>query len=414
MAIFQPLWWGIACIAEKKYPDSYSQRLGKATLKRPENTPLIWFHAASVGEALLTLNLCDALQDRVPNVQILITVQTQTAIEVLRRKAPHVLVQKVPYDSPRYVQRFLAHWRPDVFCALESEMWPCLWEKTYQWFQKRSRAMPMLPVPMYLFHFHMSERSQRIWRFFPSFVKKQYALFFQRWTGCRASYQRFVGLTGLSMILTPSLRYMTAVRPTPPICLPPQRQYCWLASCIHPGEEELILNTHARLREQFPDLMLIIAPRHIERTAFMLKSADQRGWSACTYTEPRSESEVYVIDMMGILDAFYKAHTFVVMGGSFINKGGHNVAEPILLDCAVIQGHSIAHNPDMAFLLSTHNAMILTQPEALASHVEHFLRNPQEAIAMSHRARMIIEQKRRELERYVQDWAEQVAEHFPS
>jgi len=159
----------------------------------------------------------------------------------------------------------------------------------------------------------------------------------------------------------------------------------WLASCIHQDEEELIINTFKILRSKWPNLVLLLAPRHIDRAKEIFRLA--HGFKIQLRSEvsiPGQEVDIYVIDTFGELGLFYAFSDFVVLGGSFCNVGGHNILEPILLKCAVIHGPDMTNNQDVAEAFA--DACFVVTKSGLADAVERFLINPELAKGLSEQA----------------------------
>src|SRR5262249_24523594 len=132
------------------------ERLGFPSANRTSE-PLVWVHAASVGEAVSVLGLIARLREDRPALQLLMTTGTVAAARLMRERLPTgVLHQFVPVDAPRAVERFLDHWRPDLALCVESELWPNLVLAT----QRRG-------VPMVLVNGRLSASSEARWRLIP-------------------------------------------------------------------------------------------------------------------------------------------------------------------------------------------------------------------------------------------------------
>ena len=126
--------------AGKEHPTRYTERLGEPSLPRPDGR-LIWFHAASIGEALSILEVIERLREEVPDASILVTTVTRTSADILATRLPkgafHLFT---PVDAAQAVNRFLDHWKPDLAVWTESELWPMLMHRT------RRNRIPMLLV----------------------------------------------------------------------------------------------------------------------------------------------------------------------------------------------------------------------------------------------------------------------------
>jgi 3-deoxy-D-manno-octulosonic-acid transferase len=144
----------------KEDPARRGERLGQADRPRPAG-PLIWAHAASVGESLSLLPLIDRLLALLPTAHLMVTSGTVTSATLLAQRLPaRAFHQYVPVDHPGAVARFLDHWRPDLALWVESELWPNLVADTHR-----------RGVPMVLLNAKMSERSMRGWLRFPGMIR---------------------------------------------------------------------------------------------------------------------------------------------------------------------------------------------------------------------------------------------------
>ncbi|HEY0832885.1 MAG TPA: glycosyltransferase N-terminal domain-containing protein, partial [Azospirillum sp.] len=145
--------------AGKEDPQRQAERLGHASHPRPDG-PLVWFHAASVGEANSILVLVDRLLERAPDLTVLLTTGTVTSAALMGRRLPaRAIHQYVPVDLPDAVARFLDHWRPDLVLWIESEIWPNL-----------LGAIRTRGIPAALVNARMSARSFARWRRLPGFI----------------------------------------------------------------------------------------------------------------------------------------------------------------------------------------------------------------------------------------------------
>ncbi len=316
-------------------PDRLDERRGRTNVARPEG-PLVWVHAASIGEALSVLRLIEGLLARYPALNVLVTTGTVTSARLLAERLPaRALHQFVPVDRPAWVRRFLDHWHPDLAMWVESELWPNLVFAT----QARN-------VPMVLLNARMSARSFARWRRMPGLGARLMQGFSLVMAQDEVEAERLRAL-GAPAVTTPgnlkfaagplpfeerslrALRNMTGNRPT------------WVASSTHEGEEEIAAYVHKRLADQVPGLLTIIVPRHPQRGAAI--AAKLRGLG---FTVARREADepvtdrigIYVADTLGELGLFYRAASVAFIGGSLIPHGGQNILEPARLGCAVLHG----------------------------------------------------------------------------
>src|SRR5450631_3900487 len=241
----------------KEDPARIGERRGMSKDVRPHG-PLVWIHGASVGEVLAAAALIEKL--RALNIRILLTSGTVTSAAVVAKRFPaDIIHQYVPYDSPRYVARFLDHWRPSLALFIESDLWPNLI------LSSAARRLPMV-----LINGRMSHRSFPRWRRFSSTISALLGRFEVCLAQSQVDAERFAALGGRNVITTGNLkldvpappadaakleRLMSVTRGRPVI----------VAASTHPGEEEILLDVHRERAGYFPALLAGLVPRQPNR-----------------------------------------------------------------------------------------------------------------------------------------------------
>jgi 3-deoxy-D-manno-octulosonic-acid transferase len=314
-----------------------NERLGVAGVPRPEGR-LIWVHGASVGESLSALPLIGKLRE---DAHVLVTSGTVTSAALLGQRLPvGVLHQFVPLDTPGAVARFLDHWRPDAGLLIESDLWPNLILEAH------ARG-----VKLALVNARISAASAQRW----TWAKKSVATLLSAFDVVLAQDEevavRFRQLGARNVQVVGSLKADAPPLTVDEDALTAMRgaiggRPVLLAAQTHPGEDETVLPAHDSLRAQFPDLLTILVPRHVERgpdlemlcgaRAFRRRSAGGR---------ISAQTAIYIADTMGEMGLFYRLARFCFMGGTLVPLGGHNVLEPARLHCAVLAGPNIASAP---------------------------------------------------------------------
>src|ERR1700710_2536438 len=241
----------------KEDPERVSERRGMTGDVRPHG-PLVWVHGASVGEVLAAASLIERL--RALNLRILLTSGTVTSAAIVaKRFPPDVIHQYVPYDSPRYVARFLDHWQPSVALFIESDLWPNL-----------ILAGAARRLPMVLINGRMSHRSFPRWRRISGTIEALLGCFEVCLAQSEIDAERFTALGSRNVVTPGNLnldvqappadnakleRLMAVTRGRPVIG----------AGSTHPGEEEILAEMHRELAGYFPQLLTVIVPRHPNR-----------------------------------------------------------------------------------------------------------------------------------------------------
>jgi 3-deoxy-D-manno-octulosonic-acid transferase len=326
----------------KEDPERVGERRGLSLGTRPQG-PLVWIHGASVGEVLAAAALIERL--RALNLRILLTSGTTTSAAIVaKRFPPDVIHQYVPYDSPRYVARFLDHWRPSLALFIESDLWPNLI------LQASSRR-----VPMVLINGRMSPRSFPRWRRARNTISALLGQFEVCLAQSDTDAERFAALGARNVITTGNLKLDVAAPPADPAKLEKlmamtRGRPTIAAASTHPGEEEILIDTHLRLAGFFPGLLTVIVPRHPDRgnaVAGLVAAAGLRFAQRSREELPAANTEIYIADTLGELGLFYRLAPVVFMGGSLIPHGGQNPIEAVKLGAAIVHGPQVFNFTDV-------------------------------------------------------------------
>jgi 3-deoxy-D-manno-octulosonic-acid transferase len=326
----------------KEDPARIGERRGMSRVIRPHG-PLIWIHGASVGEVLAAAALIERL--RALNLQILLTSGTVTSAAIVaKRFRADVIHQYIPYDSPRYVARFLAHWRPSLALFIESDLWPNLI------LSSAARRLPLV-----LINGRMSHRSFPRWRRISGTISALLGRFEVCLAQSQLDAERFAALGGRNVIATGNLkldvpappadaakleRLMSVTRGRPII----------VAASTHPGEEETLLEAHRALVRFFPSLLSVIVPRHPDRGDAIARLIAASGLHVASRSReelPIATTDIYVADTMGELGLFYRLAPIVFMGGSLVPRGGQNPIEAIKLGASIVHGPHVFNFTDV-------------------------------------------------------------------
>jgi 3-deoxy-D-manno-octulosonic-acid transferase len=313
----------------------WRERLGAASLARPDG-PLLWLHAASVGESRSTLPLIEALLAERSALQVLVTTGTVTSAmlmcELLPARARH---QFAPVDRPQAWRGFMAHWRPQLGLLVESELWPNLI------LEARARDLPLA-----LINGRMSEGSYRRWARLPASAAELLGGFALCLAQSDADRARLAALGAKQVLTAGNLKYAGSPLPTDPAALAGLtaaigERPVWLAASTHPGEETKVLEAHRRLTASLPDLLTMIAPRDPGRGGALAQSMRQMGFAVVRRSGGESPSDgcaIYLADTLGELGLWYRLAWIALVGGSLVPHGGQNPLEPARLGCPMLLG----------------------------------------------------------------------------
>ena len=318
------------------------ERQGIASAARPKGQ-MIWFHAASVGESLSILSVITRLGETHPELSFLITSGTATSAKLIsQRMPPRCQHQFAPLDSRRIMGRFLDHWRPDGAVFVESELWPQMLVRT--------RA---LKVPMVLLNARLSNNSVRKWKS----VRRTARFILDAFDGIRTQNQRTannliaIGADPARVRVGQNLKSTSAPLPVDAKALSEVQAMVgsrplWAASSTHAGEEAIVLEAHKTLLRDWPDICLILVPRHPERADDVLKQVGDAGLSVAqrsAHQRLTNETQVYLADTLGETGLWYAVSPLVFLGGSLFDIGGHNPFEVAQAGAAVLTGPHVAN-----------------------------------------------------------------------
>lgn len=308
------------------------ERRGQAARPRPAG-PLLWFHAASVGESLSLLAIIEKLLADYPMAEALVTTGTVTSAALMAERLPRrAFHQYMPVDHPLWVARFLDHWRPDAVLWSESEFWPNMLGEI-----RRRR------IPAVLLNARMSAQSFGRWSHARGTMREILSTFDLCLGQNAAETARLSALGAKDARVSANLKY--AAQPLPDdaaqrnaLAAETAGRPLLLFASTHPGEEEIALDMHARLLPRFADLVTVIVPRHAVRGAEIAALAEKRGFKAAQRSKGEALQPVYIADTMGELGIFYRLCPVSVIGGSFADIGGHNPIEPGQLGSIIVYG----------------------------------------------------------------------------
>lgn len=321
----------------------YLERYGISDQERPKGE-LIWLHGASVGESLSILPLIEKMTAQKPNAYFLITTTTLAAQKVINaRIKENTIHQFIPFDATIWINKFLDHWQPNAIFFVESEIWPnILW-------QAHGRN-----IPITLLNARLSETSLRNWLWIKKISKKLWGCFSGIYTQSTVFTQRFHQLGAAYAKTLGNIKLLSAELPFD------EKEYnywktqigdrpCWVVASTHQGEEEQIFKVHQALKKNFPNLLTIIAPRHVTRCDEVMGLDPEVTIAKFTGQKIYNE-DILLVDAMAKLGVFYRLSPVAFIGGSLIPQGGHNPLEPSMLGAFPLWGPYFFNVTDMMYL----------------------------------------------------------------
>jgi 3-deoxy-D-manno-octulosonic-acid transferase len=372
----------------KEDPRRLAERRGESTVARPAG-PLVWVHGASVGEVAAIIPLVERIASK--EFKVLVTSGTVGSAKLCEQRLPAgVIHQFVPWDTPRFVARFLDHWKPNLALFTESDLWP----NTIVMSHERR-------IPLILINGRLSERSFNRWRYAPATIGALLRRFDLCLAQSPAYATRYRDLGARSIATTGNLKLDVPEPPADRDNLQALQSAIGgrttiAAASTHAGEEIALVDMHGKLRHSFPQLLTLIAPRHPDRGPRIVEIASAAGLSASLRSQgrlPDGKTDIYVVDTLGELGLVYRLAPIVFVGGSLATHGGQNPVEPIKLGAAVLHGPHVWNFAEIyAALDAAHGAEQVTDGGRLTVRVGAWLTDAAERVKVAASARETVTQ----------------------
>ena len=371
---------------------------------RPPGSPQFWLHGVSVGEILAAVPLAQELQTLLPHCSLIVTTGTETGQALARKHFTPMgaCVCYFPLDLPWAVQRYLNYLRPQVFVALESEIWPNFLYCAHQ-----------LGVRLALVNARVSDKSFHRFLQYKRYLSDIFDLFDLVAAGSPGDFHRFqeLGFPAERLHLTGNLKSdrlfqaqdseriaeFRALVQGPPANL---EFPVFLAASTHPGEEEMMVAAYEQLRLPYPALRFILAPRHPERVPQLVSLLERRGLRSHLWSRLKSGLElrsqpVVLVDTIGDLLNLYGVADVVFVGGSLVPHGGQNLLEPASLGRAPLYGPYVSNFRWAQEILEEAGAGLLVQDVAsLTAAALNLLDHPEVRLDLGSRAQAALARHR--------------------
>ena len=366
---------------------------------------VIWLHAVSVGEVMAVEPFIREWLVSVPEYDLLLTTVTPTGQRIAKKIAgERIHVCYFPFDLTPVVKRFLDLFKPVCVLLVETEIWPNLLTEA------KARN-----IPVGVINARLSERSFKRYRIFPWLFKplwEKLDFVLAQSEGDAGRFKR-LGIAEESVRDMGNMKFDQAEwSQENAVEIAGLRQawgyaagdLVWIAGSTHPGEEEALMAIFKTLRERFPTLKMIFAPRHIERSKGLLRQLEKYGFSMALSVGrkegsgsggQRSAPQVQILDQLGVLKNLYGIADLVFMGGSLIPHGGQNPIEPARFSKAIIHGpHVFNFNQIYHQLDCDGGALRISAPDELSSAAAELLANESRRHEMGQKAFQIVNRLR--------------------
>ena len=343
---FAPIYLYFRKIRKKEDSISYREKLSKIEISREEGF-LIWFHVASVGEAMSILPLIESCMEEKKINKILLTSITLSSGKILKKRFNQnakVIHQFLPLDISVWTSKFLEHWKPNLSIFIDSEIWPNL---ISQISEKK--------IPLLLINARITKKSFKRWKLIISFAKK----IFEKFDLCIVSNkesENFLKILGAKNIKNYGNLKFSNIKNDLNKKLDPdffnkiKNRKIWCAASTHPTEEILCARSHLKIKESYNNILTIIIPRHIDRIEKIRKELSNLNLKIVLYSKLDQidiNTDILLIDTYGEASIFYNISKYVFVGKSTIKSlimdSGQNPIEPARLGCKIFHGPNVSN-----------------------------------------------------------------------
>jgi 3-deoxy-D-manno-octulosonic-acid transferase len=350
------------------YRKNWGERLGFCS-HRFEGC--IWIHVVSVGETIAAQPLIKAVIQEYPHLPVLLTNMTPTGAARVKAIFGDTAKQAfIPYDLPDAVARFLSRTKPKIAIIFETELWPNLF------YACRKRHIPVLVM-----NARLSEKSARGYGSIAGITKQMFQAITHLAVQAPKDAERFLrlGFPKERMSVTGNIKFDLEI----PVLESTEfreslglARKVWIAASTHPTEEEIIFRAHQLIKEKYPHVLLILAPRHPDRIHDIMTLAKTHGFSFVRRSQKEvctNLTDIYFADTLGELLFMYSLCDVAFVGGSFAQIGGHNLMEPAALAKPIVSGPVLYNFSEVSqLLLNAKGLTIVNNAGELAEKVLRF------------------------------------------
>lgn len=374
------------------------ERYGRAGQQRPEG-PLVWMHAASVGETIAVSPLIERIVDF--GINVVLTTGTVTSAQVAKeRLGERIIHQYVPLDLKPAVSRFLDHWQPDLAIIAESEIWPMT-----------ILELGARRVPQVLVNGRLSDRSFASWSkrgFIAEALLENLAHVIAQ---SEVDAERFQKLGARPVTVSGNLKVDTVPPPVDAGVLARIKseignRKVWAAVSTHDGEEDAAIHVHTLLRGRHPNLLTVIVPRHPDRADAVAAACAEKGLAVARRSlgdRISPATDVFLGDTIGEMGLYLRLTEIAFVGRSLTGQGGQNPLEPAMLGTAVLSGRNV-QNFREAYqkLAASGGARFVRDKDVLAGAVNFLLNNEPERRKMMEAGLRTVDEMRGSLTKTLQ------------
>ena len=380
----------IKSIKNSEYHKRYPERFGHVSFGPLSDS--IWIHGVSVGEVQSAHPLAKKILEQNICRDMVVTSTTPTGSEQVQNTFPKSIYHSyLPYDLPFFVNRFFPSVNPKLVMFMETEIWPNIFKYCHN-----------SSIPLVIANARISPDSFKRYQKIKFFISPVLNYCQKILAQSEKDAERFLslGVSPRKIITTGNIKFDIELSenkiekgrklrekfaPKGPI---------WVAASTHNGEEEQLLDVHAKLLEKEPEALLIIVPRHPERFETVADLCSKKGYQFQRHSKRKGvdpDIKVYLGDTMGDLPTYYAASDIAFVGGSLAEIGGHNMLEPSALGLPVFTGPHLFNFQEIANMLQENQALsIVNSSEELFQNLYSLLQHPANIKTISEKAKQVV------------------------
>jgi 3-deoxy-D-manno-octulosonic-acid transferase len=358
----------------------------------PEMDSSFWVHAVSVGEVNAAIRLLRGLRGKYPDEPIVLSTITDTGQKVAQDKVPEgVRIVYLPFDIDWILEKAFRRIRPKMLIIMETELWPNIFRLSWN-----------KNIPVIILNGRISEESSRGYKKISFFMRKvfSYVTLFSMQSSLDAERLKAIGADEKKVQVSGNFKFDMEISGDMPLRAAAVNGPVVVAGSTHEGEEELVLSAFQRNLAKFPDLKLILAPRHPERFGEVVALLKERKIPFVRRSELRDrdnsggpfKEKVMLLDSVGELSSLYAIADIAVIGKSFNGIGGQNPLEPAYWGKPILCGPHMENFPFMKEFYDA-GAAFEVGPSSLAEKISELLSDPDLAKAAGEKAKALYASK---------------------
>lgn len=329
---------------------------------------VIMLHGVSVGEVIALENLARQIKSSFPDYKLVITTGTKTGQEIAHKKFEGIAdyVTYFPFDIPMCTNKFLNKLNPSIVLIAETEIWP-----NFAYSCKKKN------IPLIIINGRISDSTFKTYKLAGLFFKQVFKNFTSLLMQSREDANKVLDLgADESRVEVMGNLKFDIQKKEADINLEQEDFRVIIAGSTHKGEDEIILDAFKDLKNEFSDIKLLIAPRHLQRGPNVEALVNETGfpYGLRSKNDTFKEKDIIILDTLGELGKMYSICDFAFIGGSFNKTGGHNPLEAVIYSKPALSGPSIHNFKDIYDILGRTDAgKVVKTPQELKHSMKKLL-----------------------------------------